>query len=88
MARLREGGNKRNRKPSQAALNRLADNVKRLRNARGMTQKELGTACGLDRSYIGQVEQGAINPTFANLEAIAKGLNCTVGDLTMKWSVE
>lgn len=70
-----------NRKASTAIRYRLADNLKRLRQARGYTQKELGRLCGLSKTYIGNVEQGAVNISLANLEALAIGLGCAEEDL-------
>ena len=73
-----------NRKASQHIRYRLADNVVRLRHARGFTQRELAEQCGMSPSYIGDVEQGTVNITLANLEALAAGLRCAEADLL--WS--
>jgi transcriptional regulator with XRE-family HTH domain len=70
-----------NRKASPEILWRLSTNLKRLREARGYTQKELANLCGLTKTYIGNVEQGTVNISLANLEAIANGLDCTAEDL-------
>jgi transcriptional regulator with XRE-family HTH domain len=73
-----------NRKPSSEIRSRLATNVKRLREARGFTQHQLSEHCGLSPSYIGSVEQEAVNITLANLEALARGaLLCSEVDLLM-----
>jgi transcriptional regulator with XRE-family HTH domain len=75
------------RKASPEILWRLSTNLKRLREARGYTQKELGSLCGLTKTYIGNVEQGTVNITLANLEAIANGLGCNAEDLLRRpWS--
>jgi transcriptional regulator with XRE-family HTH domain len=71
----------RNRQPSLEILGRLAGNLRRLRNARGYTQERLGKLCGLTKNYIGNVEQEPVNISLANLEALAKGLNCREADL-------
>jgi DNA-binding XRE family transcriptional regulator len=70
-----------NRKPSQGIRYRLADNLTRLRKARGYTQEELARVCGFQKSYIGNVEQGTVNISLANLEALAAGLGCFETDL-------
>jgi transcriptional regulator with XRE-family HTH domain len=76
-----------NRKASPEILWRLSTNLKRLREARGYTQKELGRLCGLSKTYIGNVEQGTVNISLANLEALANGLDCTAEDLLRRpWS--
>lgn len=73
-----------NRKASQHIRYRLAGNVVRLRRARGFTQMELAAECGMSPGYIGDVEQGTVNITLANLEALAAGLRCAEADLL--WS--
>jgi transcriptional regulator with XRE-family HTH domain len=70
-----------NRKASQQIRYRLADNVARLRRARGFTQKELAAQCGTCETYVGNIEQGTVNITLANLEALATGLNCSEAEL-------
>jgi len=71
------------RKPSAEILWRLATNLRRLRQARGYTQRELSKVCGFAASYIGDVEQETVNITLANLEALAQGLMCLESDLLM-----
>jgi ribosome-binding protein aMBF1 (putative translation factor) len=71
------------RKASQHIRYRLADNVARLRRARGFTQRELAAQCGTCETCVSNVEQGTVNITLANLEAFATGLNCTEAELLM-----
>jgi len=73
-----------NRKASPEIRWRLSTNLKRLRRVRGYTQRELAKVCGFNTSYIGNVEQGTVNITLANLETLAKGLNCTIEDLVRR----
>jgi len=70
-----------NRKASPEILGRLSENLKRLRQARGYTQRELAKRCGFSASYVGNVEQGTVNITLANLETLASGLSCCATDL-------
>jgi transcriptional regulator with XRE-family HTH domain len=70
-----------NRKASPEILWRLSTNLRQLRLARGYTQQELAKICGFSKSYIGNVEQGTVNITLANLETLAIGLNCAEEDL-------
>jgi transcriptional regulator with XRE-family HTH domain len=70
-----------NRKASAEILGILSANMKRLREARGFTQEDLGRICGFHKNYVSNVEQAVVNITLANLEALAKGLGCTEGDL-------
>ncbi len=70
-----------NRKASADILWRLSTNLKRLRQARGYTQQQLADLSGLSNSYISNVEQGTVNISLANLEALANGLGCAEEDL-------
>ncbi len=73
-----------NRKATGQILYRLADNVKRMRAARGYTQDELARICGFEKSYVSRVEQAIVNITLANLQALAVGLGCTESELLMR----
>ena len=53
---------------------RVGDNVKRFRRARGLSQEALAFECGLHRTYISGVERGVRNPTVKVLEEIAAAL--------------
>jgi transcriptional regulator with XRE-family HTH domain len=72
---------KENRKASRAIRYRLADNIAALRRARGLTQERLGRRMQMQKNYVSNVEQGVVNITLANLEALAEGLQCDVRDL-------
>ena len=52
--------------------------IKELREARGLSQKDVAYAADLDRSYIASVENGARNVSIVNIEKIAKALNVSV----------
>ncbi len=53
---------------------KLGKNIKRIREAKGMTQGDIHRATGMDRGYISRVESGIINPTISNLDKIAEAL--------------
>jgi transcriptional regulator with XRE-family HTH domain len=72
---------RKKRKASPEILRRLADNLKVLRARRGYTQEELAKRCGLKKNYVSNVEQALVNITLANLEALARGLDCTEEEL-------
>ena len=52
-------------------------NVRRLREALGMTQESVAEASGLDRSYVGGVERGERNPTLSAILRLATALRVT-----------
>ena len=49
-------------------------NVRRIRLARGMTQRELAGRCGLNAGYISRLERGKCNAQLSRIEAIADAL--------------
>ena len=70
-----------NRKASSEILWRLATNLRRLRKERGYTQERLAKLCGFTKNYISNVEQATVNISLANLEALTRGLNCSMDEL-------
>jgi transcriptional regulator with XRE-family HTH domain len=52
----------------------IADNVRRLRTARGLSQEALAEECGYHRTYVGGIERRERNITIATLEALAGAL--------------
>lgn len=53
----------------------VADNVQRLRMARGLSQAELAARMGVDRAYVSGLEQGTRNPTIITLWHVAQALD-------------
>jgi transcriptional regulator with XRE-family HTH domain len=58
--------------PSSAGI--VAENLRRLRRARGWSQEVCAEKCGLHRTYIGAVERAERNITLATLDAIAQAV--------------
>ena len=58
----------------QNFLRQVGTAIRDLREARGMTQEQLGKACDLHRTFIGSVERGERNVSILNLRLIAKML--------------
>lgn len=55
--------------------------IRDLRKSKGLSQEALALSCGLDRSYIGQVERGERNISLLNIYKIAAGLNVRAKEL-------
>jgi len=53
-------------------------NIRKIREEKGLSQKQLGTLGGLHRAYIGQIERGEKNIGLKNLEKIAKALRVDI----------
>ena len=69
------------RTPSQSLIAVLAENIRRLRRERNLSQEEFADICGLHRTYVGSVERGERNITLSSLELLAKALDVSVVDL-------
>lgn len=52
----------------------IGERIKAARKAKGLTQKELGEACGIAESTIRRYELGKLNPKYETLQKIAKPL--------------
>jgi transcriptional regulator with XRE-family HTH domain len=59
----------------------LAENLRALRQQKGLSQEKLAELAGLHRTYIGSVERGERNISIDNVEALARALETNVPDL-------
>jgi transcriptional regulator with XRE-family HTH domain len=62
----------------QLALGRA---VREVRSRRDLSQEELGFRARLHRNYVGAVERGEINATFATLLKLTIGLRVPMSEL-------
>lgn len=53
----------------------LGRNVRRARQAKGLTIEALADEAGLSYSYVGELERGRRNPTLAVVERLAVALD-------------
>ncbi len=53
-------------------------NVRRLREARGLSQEAFGFSAGIDRTYVSGVERGVRNPSIVLAAKFAEGLDVPV----------
>src|SRR4051812_40352227 len=58
---------------------RLARELIELRQSKGLTQKQLADASGVQQSDISKIESGKGNPTYATLNALAVALGERIG---------
>ena len=59
----------------------VARNLRRLRQKRGLSQKELADRAGLNRNYVGMIEREENAPTVDALEQLAKALDINAAEL-------
>ena len=60
---------------------RVAANVKRIRNERRLTQQTLADKAKIHRVYLAQIEGATRAPSLEMLERLAKALKVKVGEL-------
>jgi transcriptional regulator with XRE-family HTH domain len=60
---------------------RLAVNLRRLRQDKGLSQEAFADEAGLHRTYVSDIERGARNPTITVVDKIARALSVPLGRL-------
>ena len=60
---------------------RLGRNLRRLREAKGLSQEAFAHEANIHRTYISDLERGARNPTITIVEKLAVALDVRPGDL-------
>lgn len=60
---------------------KLAENIKRLRKAKNLSQEELAHRAGLYRTYIGHLENARYSPSAYVVYKIAKALHIRLSEL-------
>ena len=59
----------------------FARNIRLMRIDAGMSQERLAAEAGLDRTFVGTLEQGQRNISIDNIELIAKAIDAPAGEL-------
>lgn len=59
----------------------FAQNLRLLRQQKGMSQEQLAEAASLHRTYVSSVERGARNISIDNMERLARALAVDIRDL-------
>jgi len=65
----------------KAIEKKFGERVRRLRQAKGLSQEELAFRAGVHRTYLGSIERGERNPALKNIAAIAGALGVTLSEL-------
>jgi transcriptional regulator with XRE-family HTH domain len=64
--------------PAHASLG-LA--IRHFREDRGFSQEELASKAGLHRTYVGGIERGERNPSYANILRLAEALGVRASEI-------
>src|SRR5262249_11994076 len=67
---------------AEAWRERLAANIRQLREARGLTQEQMARLSGIPRATWGHLESGGANPTLSVLHKVALALQVPLEELT------
>ena len=71
------------RQSDKGNLKKLGANIKRLREIKNLSLRELSYACDIDNSKISKIEKGQINITFTTILQLAKALEISPSELLM-----
>ena len=58
----------------------VGGNIRRIREAKGVTQTELAEAAGVTQSMLCQIERGTKNPSLQVANEFALALGCAIED--------
>ncbi|HEX5015645.1 MAG TPA: cupin domain-containing protein [Candidatus Limnocylindrales bacterium] len=59
----------------------LGPRIRALRQARGLTLRELASRAGVTESFLSQVEREVTSPSIASVQKIARGLDLAIAEL-------
>lgn len=59
----------------------IGERIKRIRESKGMSQKDLASKCGIIYQTIGKYERGILNPKLATIMEIANALDVEIDDI-------
>lgn len=62
-------------------LFKLAQRIKKLREDKGLTLRELEALANIENSNIARLESGAVNPRFTTLYKLSQGLGIKLSEL-------
>lgn len=59
----------------------IGEQIKRIRTAKGLSQKEVVMSAGLDKAQYSRIENGKTDPSFSTIARIAKALGVSLAEL-------
>lgn len=72
------------KEPASDARRRVAENVRRLRKERGLSQEQMAELADFHRTYVSQLERCVTNISVGGLEKLAMALNVDIVELLAK----
>ena len=78
----KENGSARAQRVSSVHVSsRFGERLRSLRKARNLTQEQMATRFGIDRSFISDVERGNRSISLHTLEVVAIGMDLSLSEL-------
>lgn len=59
----------------------MGRNIRRLREAKGLSQEQFADEAGIHRTYVSDLERGSRNPTIRVVERVASALGVTASEI-------
>jgi len=69
------------RNSDKEVLKKFGENLRKLRDARNLSLRDVAVNCNIDNGQISKIEQGQVNITLTTLLELAKGLNVHPSEL-------
>lgn len=66
----------------------VAENMRRIRLARGMSLRDMAARANLSKALMSQIERGVANPTISTLTQVAAALDISFSELTRSSQIE
>ena len=66
---------------TESASKKIAQNIKKARLEKGLTQETLAKKAGINSNYYAKVERGEINPSLETISKILKALDIKSSDV-------
>ena len=81
MKRTKEERPPKPKRPEWTGRQRLAENIRQVRLAQGMSQEALAEAAGFHRTFVSQIERQMNNVSIDNIERLARALGVDLAEL-------